>query len=78
MTSPCRREWGLVDGRLSVSRQRTLAARSASAVLPCIGRSVASRSREVVLLFGQLTREVVDSPCLETETPPGCSPVCPV
>ena len=41
----------LVDDRSTMSQQRALAAKKAHGILGCIRRSVASRSREVLLPF---------------------------
>ena len=39
----------LGDTKLNMSQQRTLAAKKANDILGCVGRSVASRSREMLL-----------------------------
>ncbi|PKU42924.1 hypothetical protein llap_6774 [Limosa lapponica baueri] len=50
--SPEKKDLGaLVDEKINMSWQRALTARKTNCVLGCIKRSVASRSREVVLPF---------------------------
>ena len=41
----------VVDGKVNMSQQYALAAKKASCVLGCIGHSIASRLREVIVLI---------------------------